>query len=144
MYLNGEKRHFDTTSLIFYLFLREVVLADSAERADPILGEIFKCGPCSYAVVRVADLGIIDISTYVTYIFSHGGFRPFYIGFALIVARSLEDGKKTGESFSPLLRARVDPGALEDLDKNFAGFLQQDIIYVLCVELRVKDRKSVV
>jgi len=45
-----------------FLFL-EIVLADAAERAFPVVGEFFKRSPRRNVVLWIADFGIIDVTT---------------------------------------------------------------------------------
>ena len=52
------------------LFFRaELVLADRAERADPVFGDFFPRRAGGYAVLGIAELGVIDIAADVTDIF---------------------------------------------------------------------------
>lgn len=53
------------------LFSAETVLAYTAERADPVSRNIFPCCTRCYAVVRITDSRIINISAYITYILIH-------------------------------------------------------------------------
>ena len=53
------------------LFLRELILAYAAQRANPILRNIFPFCACCYAVVRIALSFVINVTANVTYIFLH-------------------------------------------------------------------------
>jgi hypothetical protein len=53
------------------LYRREVVFSYSAERANPIIGNILKRCSGSYAAIRISHLRIIYISTCITYILLH-------------------------------------------------------------------------
>ena len=55
----------DRTGLPFLcqkLFLFKGILIESAPRTNPIFGKIFPCSAGSYAVIRIADCGIIYIA----------------------------------------------------------------------------------
>lgn len=53
------------------LYRREIVFSYSAERANPIIGNILKRCSGSYAAIRISHLRIIYISTCITYILLH-------------------------------------------------------------------------
>lgn len=53
------------------LLLRELILANTAQGAYPILGQVFKLGAGGNAVVRIAHLGVITIAANVAYIDFH-------------------------------------------------------------------------
>ncbi len=53
------------------LHYRKLILTYAAQRAYPVLRHILKSSSCRYTVVRIAHLGIVNIATYVTYIFLH-------------------------------------------------------------------------
>ena len=49
----------------------EAVFSYAAERANPILRNIFPCCARSYSVIRVACFRVINITAYAAYIFIH-------------------------------------------------------------------------
>ena len=53
------------------LFLLKIILADTAERADPILRQILKCRSLIDSVIRITHFGIINISAYRANVFIH-------------------------------------------------------------------------
>jgi hypothetical protein len=57
-----------------FLFLyggRKIVLADAADRTDPVVRDGFKRDARSYAADRVSVCGVVHITTYITHIFLH-------------------------------------------------------------------------
>lgn len=53
------------------LLLGEVGFVHAAKRAAPVVGEIFKRGARSDAIVGIANLGVIDITAHVANVFFH-------------------------------------------------------------------------
>lgn len=53
------------------LFSAELVLANAANGACPIIGEVIESGTGSDAVVGVADFGVVNITAHFTYVFVH-------------------------------------------------------------------------
>ena len=49
----------------------ELVLTYAAGGANPVFGEVCKCGAGSDAVVRIANCGVILITADVTYVLFH-------------------------------------------------------------------------
>ena len=50
---------------------REFGLLGPAERADPVFGQAIESGSGSYAVIFIAFGRVVDVATYVTYVFLH-------------------------------------------------------------------------
>ena len=66
------KRRGISRALYMRLFsLFEVVFACAAEGAFPISGKISKSGTGLYTVVRVAFGGVVNVTTYLAFIFVH-------------------------------------------------------------------------
>lgn len=60
------------TQYSFFLFDRfELIFADAADRAHPIVGKIGERSPGRNTVVGVAHSRVIDPVTYFTYVFVH-------------------------------------------------------------------------
>ena len=53
------------------LYRREVVFSYSAERANPIIGNILKRCSGSYAAIRISHFGVVNVPAYITYILLH-------------------------------------------------------------------------
>lgn len=76
-------------------FGREVFFGYAAKRASPIIGNIFESGAGCNAGIGVAYFGIVDVATYVAYIFFHNGFviksltKSVYINIIIIVCVKL-------------------------------------------------------
>lgn len=60
---------------------RKLILADSAQRANPIFRDISESGSRRYSIVRITHLGIVNIATYIANILLHF----FYLSFLMIV-----------------------------------------------------------
>ena len=72
MYKVNKKRRGISRALYMRLFsLFEVVFAGAAEGAFPISGKISKSGTGLYTVVRVAFGGVVNVTTYLAFIFVH-------------------------------------------------------------------------
>ena len=53
---------------IFLVYGRELVLAYTAQRAYPAVGNILELRSCRHSVVRIADCRIIYPATYIAYV----------------------------------------------------------------------------
>ena len=71
-----ERNHFLSCFQKGLFFRAELVFADAAERADPILGNFFPGRAGGYAVIGITDCGVIDIAADITDIF-HGNIAPY-------------------------------------------------------------------
>ena len=69
----GVKRQpaFGTLPSGYLVFRYKFILAYSADRANPILRNIFKCCARLDSTVRIADFRVIYISTWLAYILLH-------------------------------------------------------------------------
>ena len=54
--------------VLVLLFRREIVLADSAKRADKIVGKIFPFGSSSDSVVGISDGFVVNVTAHVAYV----------------------------------------------------------------------------
>lgn len=59
------------------IYFRELVFADTAERANKIIGKIFKGSAGSNTVCGIAYFGVIYPVTYIAYIFIHS--RNYFV-----------------------------------------------------------------
>ena len=57
------------------LLLAELVFADTAYRAHPIIREVLKCCSRLYTIIGITDLWVVNVSTYVANILLHNAFR---------------------------------------------------------------------
>jgi hypothetical protein len=72
---------FRLTINISKLLFGELVLANSANRADPVIGKIFKSGAGGNSSILVAFCRVINISAYLAFPFFHERFLLLNINF---------------------------------------------------------------